>query len=157
MRVLGLDEILEEIRLVCVEIFVLALQAGGHHLDGDASNAGNVGGSQGVEGVLIQPVVHPGHLSTHAQVVDGLVGDGQSPVKVAALLQVPELLAESHCSKEVPGVWIRAGQLQVTTAKDAQRFAKCKSITTHSRRASRPVCTPCPAQRIAAGDGCKSP
>lgn len=104
VRALRVDKVLQKVGRLGVKVLVFALEAGREVLNGDASHVGDVGRPKGVDGVLVQPVVQPGHLATHAQVVDGLVCDGQSAVKVAACIHESELLAECHSAEEVPGI-----------------------------------------------------
>jgi hypothetical protein len=104
VRRLGLDKVLQEIGLALGEVLVLALGACGEVLDGDARDVADVGRADGVDGVLVQDVVGPRHLAAEGKVVDRLVGGGERPVKVVALLHVAKLAAEGHHAHEIPGV-----------------------------------------------------
>jgi hypothetical protein len=101
---LGLDKVLQKVGLALGKVLVLALEAGAEVLDGDAGDVADVGRADRVDGVLVQPVVRPGHLAAERQVVDGLVGDGERAVVVAALFHVAELGTERDHAHEVPGV-----------------------------------------------------
>lgn len=107
VRGLGLDEVLQKVGLRRVEVLVLTLEARDHGLDSDGGDVADVGRAEGVDGVLIEPVVQPGHLTAHGQVVDGLVGDGEAAVEVAAGIHVAEGLAKGVLAEEVPGdLWL---------------------------------------------------
>lgn len=100
----GLDEILQKIRPVLPEDLVLALQASSHLLDSDVGDVGDIGRAQVDDRVFVQPVIHPRHLATDTEVVNGLISDGQRAIKVTALLHETELGAEGHDAEKVPGV-----------------------------------------------------
>lgn len=108
---LGLNKVLQEVGVAFGEVLVLALEAGRQILHGDARDVADVGRADGVDGVLVENVVGPGHLAAQRQVVDGLVGDGERAVKVGAFLHVAKLGAEGHHAHEIPGVC--AGQQTV--------------------------------------------
>lgn len=101
---LGLDKVLQEVGLALGKVLVLALEAGCEVFDGDASHVADVGRADRVDGILVQPVVCPRHLTAEGQVVNGLVGDGEGTVVVAALVHVFELGAEGDHAHKVPSI-----------------------------------------------------
>jgi len=72
---LRFDEVLQE--LFRDKVLVFALETGCNALDGDADDVGDVGWAEGVDAVLVEPVVQPGHLAAKSEVVERLIGDGE--------------------------------------------------------------------------------
>lgn len=105
MSLLGVDEMLEVIRVFGVIVLVLALQTSNEGLDGDTSRVDQVGGSDTLDGVLVKEVVKDGNLTDRLEVAKGGLGFLNGPIEVTAVLHVAEATAEGHGADEVPSVW----------------------------------------------------
>lgn len=127
----GFDKVLQEVGLALGVVLVLALEAGAEVLNGDARHVADVGGPDRVDGVLVQPIVRPGHLAAEGEVVDRLVRDGERSVVVAALFHVVKLGAESDHAHKIPGVCQWRSMIRGCTTNDRVRG------DTHSNPANR--------------------
>ena len=106
MGLLGVDEMLQVIRVLGVIVLVLALEAGHEGLDGNASRVNQVGRADTLDGVLVKEVVKDRNLTDCLEVAKGGLGLFNGPVEVTAMLHVAEATAEGHGADEVPSVWI---------------------------------------------------
>lgn len=71
MRLLGVDKVLEEVGDSGVVVGVLALETGDEVLQGDAGDVAKVGGTDALDGVLVEEEVEPWHLTDCGEAGEG--------------------------------------------------------------------------------------
>lgn len=104
IELLGLDEVVKVVRLGRIMITAILARVAVHEMpQGHACDSSKPRRNERPdERVLLKHVVEKRHAPYEREVVGGLVGNGQGAVKVAALVEIAEGLAEADIADNVP-------------------------------------------------------